>query len=479
MARILVVDDSPDTLHLVSATFESAGHQVIGVGDPLEAIAALRNQTIDAAVLDIMMPGLSGWELLESIRREPGHERLPIVFLSAIGDSGNRTRGIRLGADDFLAKPFDPEELLVRIESLIARVSVPSTGLQGGLENHPLTEVIQSLEQNSKTGTLELLAGAERGAIHFAAGKVASAEYMGYQDRAAMLALLELTRGHFRFVAGPVEAARYRFEPSALLIEAAWIEDELAARHDLVPPLDRGLRLTRALPQVPDGLRGLPIQEVAAALEARRGSTLATLLEDRRFAPSMLRLTVAWLVQIGAIDAGGPPVTQPTPGRNFDRFLRSAPLLRPGQPAEVALIIHAPAWDIVAHLLLTLPEGLLTSAAAEARAAIWRRRGGSLTLNGGSEPLRLTFDTFQHPEDAIAGEELVNAGSIVLWVSEDLAFDELERLLRNLEAAAPADSRLLVVGALGALARGPRWVALPSAPETLEELLYELVEAHA
>lgn len=479
MARILVVDDSPDTLHLVSATLESAGHRVIGVADPLGALAIVRTEPIDAAVLDIMMPGLSGWELLEAIRREPGHERLPIVFLSAIGDSGNRTRGIRLGADDFLAKPFDPEELLVRLESLIARGATPTAGLQGGLESHPLSEVIQGLEQNAKTGSLEIVAGTRRGAILFAAGKIASAEYDGYQDRAAVLALLEVTRGHFRFLAGPVEAGRLRFEPSALLIEGAWVEDELAARRDLVPPLDQALIPSGALPTVPEGLKGLPIQETMAALEGTAGATLATLLEDRRFPPATLRLTVAWLVQIGVLDGAGAARTRPMAGRSFDRFLRAARPLHPNQPVEIALVVHGPAWDAVAPLLESLPESLLDGAGLEQRSRVCRQRKGELHLHQDELRLRLTLDTLDDAGETIAREGLVNASSIVLWVGEDLAYEGFERLLNDLESAAPAESRLLVVGALGALARSPRWAALPSAPESLEELLYELAEARS
>ena len=477
MARILVVDDSPDTLHLVSATLESAGHRVIGVADPLGALAIVRTEPIDAAVLDIMMPGLSGWELLEVIRREPGHERLPIVFLSAIGDSGNRARGIRLGADDFLAKPFDPEELLVRLESLIARGATPTAGLQGGLESHPLSEVIQSLEQNGKTGSLEIVAGARQGTILFAAGKIASAEFDGYQDRAAVLALLEVTRGHFRFLAGPVEAGRLRLEPSALLIEAAWVEDELAARRDLVPPLDQTLFPSRAVPTVPEGLKGLPIQETMAALDANAGATLATLLEDRRFPPATLRLTVTWLIQIGVLGGVGAARSRPMAGRSFDRFLRAWRPLHPNEPVEIALVVLAPAWDAVAPLLANLPESLLDADGLEQRSSVCRQRSGKLQLHQDEFRLRLILDTLDDPGGVITSDGLANASSVVLWVSEDLAYEGLERLLNDLETAAPVESRLLVVGALGALARSPRWSALPSAPESLEELLYELAEA--
>ncbi|MDX1998484.1 MAG: response regulator [Thermoanaerobaculia bacterium] len=479
MARILVVDDSPDTLQLVRATLESAGHHVVGVADPLTALGQLRTQTIEAAVLDIMMPGLSGWELLESIRREPGHERLPIVFLSAIGDAGNRTRGIRLGADDFLAKPFDPEELLARLEGLMNRGAAPVTGLSGNLDSHPISEVIQNLEQNAKTGTLEVLCGSRRGQILFAAGKIAAAEFDGYQDRVAVLTLFDERRGHFRFLSGPVEAGRTRIEPSALLIEAAWIEDELAVRRHLLPSNDERLTLGADLPAIPDGLKALPIQEVATAIEAAQGTSLDKLLADRRFPPATLRLTVAWLVQIGALGAGGGTMSRPILDRSLERFLREVAAPRADQPVEIVLIVHAPAWDTVAPLLSSLPANRVDEQDMQAGRRVWQQRGGEVVLRSDERSLRLTFDTFHNPEGALTADALENAAAIVLWVSEELAFEGLERLLKELEAAAPATSRLLVVGALGALARGPRWSAAPTAPESFEELLYELSEARA
>src|SRR6185436_1388003 len=121
MSQILVVDDDPDILHLLTAMFECIGHQVCVTPDPDDVRPLLEKRRFDLVVLDIMLPRRSGWEILEELRGNPCTEQLPVIMLSASGDPANRARGLRLGADDFLAKPFDPDELIARVEGLLMR----------------------------------------------------------------------------------------------------------------------------------------------------------------------------------------------------------------------------------------------------------------------------------------------------------------------------------------------------------------------
>lgn len=121
MARILIVDDDPDILMVVETVLDAAGHQVATSSDPSTVAALVDEQSFDAIVLDVMMPGLSGYEVLRAVRGESKSSRIPILFLSAHGDSQARIRGLREGADDFLGKPFIPEELVLRIERLASQ----------------------------------------------------------------------------------------------------------------------------------------------------------------------------------------------------------------------------------------------------------------------------------------------------------------------------------------------------------------------
>lgn len=121
LARILVSDDDPHVLRLVSLCLERAGHDVVSTLDPCEVTALARESSFDAIILDVVMKPLTGFELLGELRRDPATAAIPILFLSGRAEGSDRVRGLREGADDYLVKPFEPEELELRIERLVAR----------------------------------------------------------------------------------------------------------------------------------------------------------------------------------------------------------------------------------------------------------------------------------------------------------------------------------------------------------------------
>jgi CheY-like chemotaxis protein len=124
--KILVVDDDPHALRLVSYTFEAEGYDVITASSGAEALARLASERPDLVVLDVMMPDMSGLEVCQRIRSDPATARLPILMLSAKGQVADRVTGLRSGADDYLAKPADTSELVARAEALLARAALPS-----------------------------------------------------------------------------------------------------------------------------------------------------------------------------------------------------------------------------------------------------------------------------------------------------------------------------------------------------------------
>ena len=104
--RILVIDDAADIRLFVSAVLEGAGHQVLTAEDPMKAISLLSVADVDALILDVMMPRFTGFELLEILRRDARTRMLPVLLLSSLSETKERVRGMRLGATDFLPKPF-------------------------------------------------------------------------------------------------------------------------------------------------------------------------------------------------------------------------------------------------------------------------------------------------------------------------------------------------------------------------------------
>jgi len=124
MSRVLVVDDETAILDLIKYNLEQNEYQVKTVEDGLAALEQLELWQPDLIVLDVMLPGLDGWEILRLVRNK---SKVPVVMLTAKGDEVDKVLGLELGADDYLTKPFSPRELLARIRAVLRRVSQVQT----------------------------------------------------------------------------------------------------------------------------------------------------------------------------------------------------------------------------------------------------------------------------------------------------------------------------------------------------------------
>jgi two-component system phosphate regulon response regulator OmpR len=119
--HLLVVDDDARLRALLHRYLADNGFRVTLAGDAAEARASLTSFAFDLIVLDVMMPGETGIELTRSLRGEARQERVPILLLTAMGEPEDRINGLEQGADDYLAKPFEPRELVLRIRNIIER----------------------------------------------------------------------------------------------------------------------------------------------------------------------------------------------------------------------------------------------------------------------------------------------------------------------------------------------------------------------
>lgn len=146
MQRILVIDDDDELCQLVAEYLETEGYEVDAVHDGESGIATALGGNYRLAVLDYMLPGINGFEVLRQIRVT---SRLPIVMLTARGDHVNRIVGLQMGADDYLPKPFDPLELVARINAVLRRT------IEGRAEvpNNPLLAV-GDVEMDNRTRTV-------------------------------------------------------------------------------------------------------------------------------------------------------------------------------------------------------------------------------------------------------------------------------------------------------------------------------------
>ncbi len=121
--KILVIDDETDLVELVSYNLGKQGYKVSSASSGEEGFDRITRQDFDLVILDLMLPGMQGEELCRLIRSNPKTESMPVIMLTARGEVGDRVRGLESGADDYLAKPFSPKELVARVQALLRRSS--------------------------------------------------------------------------------------------------------------------------------------------------------------------------------------------------------------------------------------------------------------------------------------------------------------------------------------------------------------------
>ncbi|KZM52821.1 MULTISPECIES: response regulator transcription factor [Aeribacillus] len=123
MAKILIVDDDPHIRKLIRVILSDEGFTILEAEDGKDALSLLDSEKVDLIILDIMMPNMDGWDLCENIRTYYS-DSLPILMLTAKGETAQKVKGFNLGADDYLVKPFHPAELLARIKALLKRYQI-------------------------------------------------------------------------------------------------------------------------------------------------------------------------------------------------------------------------------------------------------------------------------------------------------------------------------------------------------------------
>ncbi|MBI4510823.1 MAG: response regulator [Deltaproteobacteria bacterium] len=246
-SRILVVDDDAWILRMVTTVLAKRGHEVVTACDGDDALERLKELRPDLIITDVMMPKLDGWSFVKQVRTRPELAFVPVVFLTALGSDEDRIKGFRLGADDYLPKPFRFEELDLRVtNALKRRHQIESTaraqiqaeeitrgpGFHGTIDQLGLSSVLTLLEMERKSGVLVLSrpSSSEIGRLFIRDGRVASARYDGKAsptNEQVVYELLGWSEGRFEFSSLEVEMEdEIRLSTTHLLMEGARRIDE-------------------------------------------------------------------------------------------------------------------------------------------------------------------------------------------------------------------------------------------------------------
>jgi DNA-binding response OmpR family regulator len=125
--RVLVVDDEPRMRRFIHMNLDLEGYQVLEASNGLEAVTRVREQLPDLVLMDVMMPEMDGFEALREIRKLSS---VPVIMLTVKGDEDDKVRGLELGADDYITKPFGPREMASRIKAVLRRSEMPAAAEQ-------------------------------------------------------------------------------------------------------------------------------------------------------------------------------------------------------------------------------------------------------------------------------------------------------------------------------------------------------------
>jgi DNA-binding response OmpR family regulator len=125
MSKIMIVDDDPNVRELVSVLLQNHGFETCEAIDGRDAMQKITNDNPDLVIIDIMMPNMDGFELCRNLRRY--YENMPVLMLTAKGELASKVKGFGLGADDYLTKPFEGDELILRIQALLRRYKIEAS----------------------------------------------------------------------------------------------------------------------------------------------------------------------------------------------------------------------------------------------------------------------------------------------------------------------------------------------------------------
>ena len=206
---ILLVDDDVTLRELLADALELEGFAILRAGNGEEGVAAALAGKPDLVISDIVMPEMNGWELCQTLRTLPSTRAIPFLFLSSLDQTPDKLLALRLGADDYLTKPFHLATIMAKVQQLIGRVDQREKVLGGAEEEAAggelesmLIDTIEFLRATKRTGVISVNAGPFKGLIYLENGILKHAVLGKKRGEMALLAMLHLSESQVVFKEG-------------------------------------------------------------------------------------------------------------------------------------------------------------------------------------------------------------------------------------------------------------------------------------
>jgi CheY-like chemotaxis protein len=349
---VLMVDDELDNRVMMRYFLESWGYEVELAANGEEALKKVAAKRPSLVLLDLEMPVMDGFETCHRLKDDPKTESIPVIMFTGLESTADKVKGIRRGADDYVVKTVDPEEIQARIEMILRRTrryeAAPGADkdasdavLSGSLEEKSFPEAFQLALAYGKSGTLVLRNGEESGRVFLNDGSVVHAETASLSGEDAFYDLALWNKGHFSYVVGEVPSQQtIRKSGTSLLMEATRRMDEWNLISSKIPSFDvvphrvatagtEALRLTRA------------DWRVASLVDGQR--TIRQIAEELSADVYEVGRAVFGLITLGALSFD--------PDRNErDGFFDAVPELKPDPRGEEPYELPAVSWKLLAAI---------------------------------------------------------------------------------------------------------------------------------
>lgn len=307
--KVIIIDDDPTTRSFLENILRKRGFQTWQAQNGKVALDEIQSAQPDLIISDVIMPELGGFELCTKLRETPATADIPFIFLSIKGDPVDQLKGLRIGADEYLVKPFKSAEILEAVDRVMEK-SARMKGLRadvdiaGTLARIGLVEIMQMIEFNEKTGTLFLLSssGGVTGAVYIREGQAVNAVSGDLDGEEAFYDLAYQDEGFFKFhIQETIPGRKIRQKNISLLMEASRLLDEGAALKTLVSAMDARLTLlTSAVPS--HVLNRIPAETLRRIMNlVRSGITINEITKSAGISAPRTAAVLAELINCGIV----------------------------------------------------------------------------------------------------------------------------------------------------------------------------------
>jgi CheY-like chemotaxis protein len=496
VAKVLVVENDPVFAAVLEDRLRVTGHQIHILKESAGLVGAAEEQQADLVILEI--PAAGSLAVIQELRRQPGTRTVAVLVLSESNAPIDRVAALKAGADDYLAKPFDLEELEIRGERLLGSRIANLRMLQGDLTTHPLWAVLQYLRQVHKSGSLRVRGAGGSGTIELRGGGLSAARWGKLRGNEALLALLCMEEGSFRFdtaeetapAPAPVFPAGEELPMNELLMQSAWLKDEIEKRRQFLPA--SGEPLAAKSGHLPDAgeFEDLPLQAILSRVQRQPGIRLFDLIAEETAAPLTTRLAVAWLFEHGLLaprdqaSAASPQNTMEISNAIVfdvaieDLLQAAAAAGLPAAALAYLVLVEPAAWPELRKLIEKAPGFPRNEALRTLIGQVEQRQAGSALFTSPRGKLSLHVQVLTEAAQPQIAAIVPGCAGALVWLQGAEALEILQSVVQRLETSNLAASGMLLAGTPAAhkeaerLAKNSkRWRTSAHAPQSLLGIL--------